>query len=70
LERSLSVNQHQGVLAKVEKVLTPQKFRLIPQNGSGRFQTQFAKLGLVVKMTLQADSSIFFHFESIEIDEK
>jgi hypothetical protein len=34
------------------------------------FRPQFSKLGLATKMTLQADSSNFFHSESIEIDEK
>jgi hypothetical protein len=34
------------------------------------FKPQFSKLGLVVKITLQPDSSNFFHSESIEIDEK
>jgi hypothetical protein len=31
---------------------------------------QFSKLGPATKMALQVDSSIFFHFERINIDEK
>jgi len=31
---------------------------------------QFLKLGPATKMALQAESSNFFHFERIEIDEK
>jgi hypothetical protein len=38
----------------------------MPQKGSG---PQFSKPGPTTKMTLQVDSSKFFHFESIEIDD-
>jgi len=34
------------------------------------FEPQFSKLGPAIKMTLQVDSSKFFHFEGIEIDDK
>jgi hypothetical protein len=34
------------------------------------FKPQFSKLGPAIKMTLQVDSSNFFHSESIKIDEK
>jgi hypothetical protein len=34
------------------------------------FRSKFSKLGLATKMALQDDSSNFFHFERIEIDEK
>jgi hypothetical protein len=34
------------------------------------FKPQFSKLGHATKMALQAESSNFFHFERIKIDEK
>jgi hypothetical protein len=34
------------------------------------FKPQFSKLGPTIKMAMQDDSSNFFHFESIEMDEK
>jgi hypothetical protein len=33
------------------------------------FKPQFSKLGPPIKMDLQDDTSNFFHFEKIEIDE-
>jgi hypothetical protein len=34
------------------------------------FKPQFYKLKPAIKINLQANSSIFFHYEIIEIDEK
>jgi hypothetical protein len=34
------------------------------------FEPQFSKLGPATKMTLQVDSSNFFHYDNIEIDQK
>jgi hypothetical protein len=42
----------------------------MPQMALECLKPQFSKLGPTIKMTLQANSSNFFHSESIEIDEK
>jgi len=50
-------------------VLTPKNSIWCLKMAPKGFKLQFYKLGPAIKMTLHANSSNFFHFESINIDD-
>jgi hypothetical protein len=70
LEMSQCVEYLLKVTTNARKVLTQKNVVQCLKMDLEGFKPQFSKLGPTIKMTLQDYSSNFFHFESIEIDEK